>query len=344
MKNILAILSIIILACVCQAIPNNNSDLEVLPTMSSQSDSANRLWVGTFQLAWNDLTDGIVKKEINFNGGNPQAVIELNKRDFSANELSENSYYKIYGATSPKLKKTIEKGIKKKFNEKSDILNSADWKAGKGKYTVYAMLKKDFKFISPFDKLQIETFGNSKDKVQYFGIDRNSNSKLYKGVEILFYNSDKDFGAKLITKGNDIVYLYRTDDDKTFEEFYSDMMNKKDEYKLTSSFLKGDELKVPDIKLYQEKSFNELCNKQILGTNIMISQALETVDFKMNNEGVKLKSEAIISTMATALKPDDLRVPRKLYFNDTFVLFLQENNKTKPYFALRVNDISKIGK
>ena len=40
--------------------------LDVLPLFSSQSTQANRLWVGTFQLAWNDLMDGIVKGPVLF--------------------------------------------------------------------------------------------------------------------------------------------------------------------------------------------------------------------------------------------------------------------------------------
>ena len=75
----------------------------------------------------------------------------------------------------------------------------------------------------------------------------------------------------------------------------------------------------------------------------MIDQAVETVDFKMNNEGVKLKSEAMIMTKLTALNPEASH-PRKLYFNDTFVLFLQESDKNQHYFALRVNDVSMINK
>ena len=33
---------------------------------------------------------------------------------------------------------------------------------------------------------------------------------------------------------------------------------------------------------------------------------------------------------------------RYFYVNDTFALFLKESNKDKPYFALKVDDISKF--
>ena len=74
-----------------------------------------------------------------------------------------------------------------------------------------------------------------------------------------------------------------------------------------------------------------------------ISQALETIDFKMDNEGVKLKSEAAIAVTMSSLMPERVK-PRDFNFDDTFVMFLQESDKIKPYFALRVDDVSLINK
>ena len=119
---------------------------------------------------------------------------------------------------------------------------------------------------------------------------------------------------------------------------------KKVQYDGPYEFKSDDEFKVPNISLYREKSFDEFTNRQIKGTDMMIDKAIETVDFKMDNEGVKLKSEALIMTKLAAMLPDEKIKPRKFYFDDTFVLFLQEADKNKPYFALRVKDISLINK
>ena len=342
-KKLLTLFAVMLLVSGCAFAKPKQQNLDVLPLFSSQSNQANRLWVGTFQLAWNDLMDGIIKGPVLFEGRTPTVVKQLNNQDFKADQLSENSYYKTYGETSPELKKTIEEAIKEKFGETSDVLDGADWTKAKGKYTVYAMLKKDFQFLKPFDKLKAEKFGKSAKKVEYFGIDKKSNHELYNNVTVLFYNSPKDFAVGMLTQGDDIVYLYRTDDNKSFDKLYADMQKKQSEYKEITDFGEKDELKVPNISLYKLKSFNELCGKQIKGTNIKIDQAVESVDFKMNNEGVKLKSEALIMTKMTALMPQASH-PRKLYFNDTFVMFLQEADKDQPYFALRVNDVNSINK
>lgn len=341
--KLLSLIAVLILSMSC-ALAKNSQSLDVLPLMSSSSNQADRLWVGTFQLAWNDLMDGIVKGPIKFSGGTPALVKGLNKQSFKAEDLSENSYYKTYGETSPELKVQIENAIKEKFNETSDVLNGMDWSKGEGKYTVYAMLKKDFKFMTAFDKLKPAKFGRSFTKVNFFGIDNNSNKILDDMVHVLFYNSSKDFAVAIVTEGADMLYLYRTDDNKTFDKLYADMHNKEAQYLGNREFSSKDELKIPDINLYKMKSFDELCNHHIKGTNFEIDQAIETVDFKMNNEGVKLKSEALIMTKMTALLPTEVSKPRKFFFDDTFVMFLQESDKEQPYFALRVHDVSLINK
>ena len=101
-----------------------------------------------------------------------------------------------------------------------------DWTYDPNRLFVYAMLKKDFKFVTPFDKLSEGGFGQNYTPVQYFGINEDSNKKLYKNVNVLFYNSHNDFAVKLITKDKDTVLLYRTDDDKTFDKYYADLTSK----------------------------------------------------------------------------------------------------------------------
>lgn len=343
MKKLLALLAVLMIAGGA-VMAKTDKSLDVLPLMSSKSVQQNRLWVGTFQLVWNDFMDGIVKGPVQFDDYRSPLVFKLNKQRFKADDLSEDSYYKTYGETSPELKAQIENALKEKFNETSDILDSIDWTPGAGKYLVYAMLKKDFKFLTAFDKLEPARFAHSFKKVDYFGIDENSDKILDDTLHVLFYNSPKDFAVSVITQGKDVLYLYRTDDNKTFDKLYSDMFMKKVQYDGSSEFLAKDEFKVPNISLYAQKSFDELCNHKIKGTDLTIGQAIETVDFKMDNEGVKLKSEASIATkMSMPFIPENVK-PRKFYFDDTFVLFLQENDKNKPYFALRVDDVSIINK
>ena len=343
MKKILVSLAILVamIGGISTAQAQEVNSIEVLPTMNTQSTAQNRIWVGTFQLVWNELTDKIVKAPVKFLDFDSQMANNLNQKQFQKSNLNEKSYYVKSGIVSPALKAEIEKNIKSKFHETSDILKMFDFTYNPEKIFVYAMLKKDFRFTNAFDKLATGNFGNSQEKVKYFGINDNSNPKLYKNVSVLFYNDDNDFAVKLYTKGKDEVLLYRTNDDKTFDKYYAELNDKTAKYSGDKNFVKNDTLTIPDIKLYQETSFNELEGHQIVGTNMQIDKTIETVDFRMNNKGVKLKSEAAIMLRCMSLAPRD---GRDFTFNNNFVLFLIEKDQNTPYYAMKVSDVAAINK
>lgn len=320
----------------------NETKIEVVPTMKSESTAPNRIWVGTFQIVWNEFMSNIVKGPIKFIGFDSKMANDLNEKSFKTSDISDDAYYTKYGLMTPETRREIEKALLKKFNEKSDILHLFDWAKNSTDVIIYAMLKKDFKFIKAFDKLTPQYFGkNTKAEVEYFGINEDSNAKLYKNVEVMFYNSTEDFAVKLFTKNNDVVMLYRTNDDKTFDKYYSDMRRKSQFYLKNRKFTNEDRLKVPNINLYQKTSFPELEGHSIKGSDYVIGETIETIDFKMDNEGVKLKSEAAIIAKCSLVPPSR---GRHFMFTDNFVLFLAEKGKRTPYYAMKISDVDAINK
>ena len=267
-------------------------------------------------------------------------VHELNRQSFTENDLSEKSYYTYVGKVTKNTKSQIAKAIKKKFKETSDLLDKFDLSPN-DKYFIYAMLKKDFEFVNEFNKLGKSIFGED-DTAEYFGIDKKSDNDLCKGVRVLFYNSHKDFAVTLKTKDNEDVYLYKNNANKSFNYLYADMLKKEKAFDGEKEFRDIDELKIPNLKFFVEKSFDELAGKRIMGTNLVIDKAMETVKFNMNNKGVELKSEAAMDIMRCSLPDPDKVAPRMFFFDDTFVVFLKEKKAKSPYFALRVNDITKF--
>ena len=314
-------------------------DFEILPTMDTVSIAKNQVWVGTFQLIWNDLINEIIKHPVEYTTGKSDMAKALNKMDFKSSDLNESSFYKKLGLASPKLKKEIEKAIKDKFNEKSDILDKFDWTPAEQKYILYAMLKKDFEYIEVFEKLDDDKFNGSNGMVKYFGVKKDSLVRVKNSVGVLFYNNEKDYAIRLLSKQGDNVYLYRTNDSKTLDKLYSDMITKSKNYKGKKYLAKKDEFKAPFIEFKKERDFSELCNKPIKNSQFMISKALETVQFKMTETGVKLKSEAGMMVGLTCA-PGYVEKPRYFYFNDKYVIFLQE--KDKPYFAMKIEDAKAL--
>lgn len=306
---------------------------------SLETVNKEKVWCVTFQLVWNDFMDKIADgKPIQFKDGNPKIADELNKRLYTSGILSADSYYKVQGEITPRFKRQIERAIYKKFKEKSDILDMINWKA-KDSYLFYAMLKKDFNFLTAFDKLPAASFDESNEKFKYFGIKSTSDKKLRENVDVLFYNSENEYALRLSTKEDEDVILFRTEKEDSFENLYA-YVNKNIRY---DSFGQTDVLKVPNLIVDKTISYDELCGKKIVGSEYIISQALQTIKLKMDEKGGSLKSEAAIAIMKTSLLPPPAK-QRFFVFDKPFVLFLKENDKEKPYFAMKVDDISFLVK
>lgn len=331
-------LAFLLLACILYAgvtATRYFKNLSLNPSFTSnlgQSDM-NDVWIGTFQLVWNDAMDKITHGPIQFEDGESQMANELNKRSFTADMLSDDSYYKISGATTPKLKEDIKEALQSKFNETSRILDLFPWENDNG-YILYAMLKKEFHFLVPFSEQRYEKFGDSEEYVRYFGADVATGEESFKNIEVLFHNSDTEFAVRLLTKEGEDVLLYRTDNNSlSFEDAYNEMLDKEKMYTGNKNFIDGDFLRVPYIQFSKEINYDELCGRIIKGTSLYISQAIQTIDFELNNTGGSVKSEAGMMFMCASDQP-----PRYFKFNDDFYLFLKETDKEKPYMALRVDD------
>lgn len=301
------------------------------------------IWCGTFQLIWNDLKNDLAKQDIVFT---PQlkVVENLNKETFRVNDLSDKYFYKKIGTPSISLKKEIEQAIKDKFNEKSDILNDFEWENRDPKdYFLYAMLKKEFQFEKAFEELDNGKF-TDYENVSYFGIKKSSESEeLRNQVKVLYYNSKDDFAIKLITKQEDEVILCKNPKGNTFNEIYKNITTQESKYKGNKNFQEGELLKVPNIKMNEKTEFTEIQNKSFLfsnGDSYHIEKALQTIQFELDKTGGKIKSEAgMMVKYESAIMIDKIR---EFAIDDTFAIFLIEKGKDKPYFAGKINDITKF--
>lgn len=319
-------------------------NVNVVPTMLDTIDSDSS-WCATFQLIWNDMKNEVVKKDIIFTP-QEEIVTNLNKEDFKESMISDDYYFKIYGPKTKALKEKIEKGIKEKFNQKSDILDKFVWSEDDldnkdaRRYFFYTMLYREFEYKTKFNLLDKADFGKYKD-VKYFGLKNNPTEKQREQLEVLFYNSKDDFAIKVHTKSNDEVIFYKNPVGKTFNQIYENMINNTNNYSGSKNFEENDKFKAPIIDLNVEREYGELENKKFQTASeeeAVIEKAVQTIKFSLDEKGGKIKSEAAIDFKSISLGPTETR---EFNVDDTFVLFLKESSKEKPYFALKVNDITK---
>lgn len=318
---------------------SNNTDINVALTMDDKIEN-NTVWCGTFQLIWNDLKNDFAKQDIEFT---PQleVVKNLNKGQFNTSKISDNSYYKAQGIPTEKLKAEIEKGIKDKFNETSDILDGFDFDGNPDKYLLYAMLKKEFKFNKQFEELENGQFG-AYENVKYFGTKENNSEELREQIQVLYYKSRDEFAVKLLTKQNDEIIIAKGIDKDTFNETYKEIQDKQNSYDGEKEFLKTDTLKIPNIDFKTEKEFKELENKPFKisdGNSYIIEKAIQTIQFELDKTGGKIKSEAGMGIAKTALIREE---PRDFSVDNTFTLFLKENDKDMLYFAAKIENINQF--
>lgn len=314
--------------------------VDVVPTLSDKV-SADTSWCPTFQLIWNDFKNDIVKEDIKFDEKS-DILDNLNKEDFTTKDISDNYYYKIYGRKNLELKNKIETAIKEKFNQTSDILDQFDWSndaldSGEDvidRYFLYSMLYREFEFNKKFD-----TF-NDKFKeienVKYFGIIKD-NDEIRDQIKVYYYNDENDFAIKLITKNNDEVIVIKNPKGETFEEIYNNIKGKE-----TTDFNSDDNFMMPKIDFNVLREYNELENRKIetIDGIYTVEKAIQSIRFSLDEKGGKVKSEAGMDVKFETTASD--KKIRNFYVDDTFALLLKESNKEKPYFALRVDDISKF--
>ena len=298
---------------------NTNHNITMNPSYQSTLDenTINNLWVGTLDLAWKELEDKIGLNKIELEGEMPQIANDLNESTFSKEMLNPNDY---------------------KINVERTVTNG---------YKIDATLNKELNFLESFDNFNDYkwTFGNSDEAIKYFGINNASPEKMNKNVEILFYNKlnngsllSNDMAIKLKTKEGDEIILYRTDDKKSFDEYYEDIKAKTKNYKGRTEFSEDDELRIPYVKVNGMINYKQLYDRKIKNSKgLYIYDVIQNVNFYLNERGCNLSSKATMVTEYMGIGQDT----KYCYFQDTFIVFMKEANSDKPYFALKVdnNDI-----
>ena len=323
--------------------------INVLPTLVDKL-TTNSAWCGTMQLVWNDFMDVA--------GGTPKFLEEnvfaenLNKKTFSTEDLSEEYYYKKFGAKTLALKKEIEKGIKDKFNETSDVLDLLDWSEGAldpdveglDRFIFYAMLKRDFEYPQEFTVLDNGKFKDT-DNVKYFGIDSLTNKSVDKQLDVLYYENEDNFAIEIETNNDDKIVLVRKDAFETnFNDIYKSVKSKADSYEGSTAFEAVDEFKMPNLEIDVLRNYEELTGAKFTAPKAdgIINAAMQTIKFNIDEKGGSIKSEAVMDVTFTSaiMPPEEKPEPRYFYCDDEFVMFLVEYGKDNPYFAVKVDDIS----
>lgn len=102
----------------------------------------NMIWIGTFQIAWNELMEIYGNEPIQFVDYESVLVDELNQKSFTKDMISEEDYYVKVGKSSSQLKKEILTELEKKFGENERNLLNYKLFEENNKLILYSKIKK----------------------------------------------------------------------------------------------------------------------------------------------------------------------------------------------------------
>ncbi len=289
------------------------NNVTINPTYKStlSEHTINNIWVGTLDLAWKELEETLGTSIINIEGNDiPQIVADLNTSTFSKTMLNQNNY---------------EIKIEEELNGQK----------------INASIDKKLTFFESFDNFndlyRDKTFGCGEKHIKYFGINSATTEIVSKNVEVLFYDigkGEENFAVKLNTQEGDEIILYRTNDKKSFEEYYEDLQKKTERYEGVREFVEDDKLLIPYIKVNGIISYDELLGKVIKDTGgKYFSEITQTIKFCLNEKGCNLNSIATVANTTMGISSS-----RDFYFTDSFVIFMKERNEKQPYFVLKVDN------
>lgn len=318
-------------------IREENENTKVYGVLNTPMEKNNMLWCGTFQMAWNELRDNIIKEDIKLNG-EEQLSSELNKKTFTKENINKNSYLAMVGYNKQGIVEKVNKGLKDKFGE------DGKWKVESklqrpDDILAYAFLKKKLDFQYSFEKIEdsLEFNGTS---VKGFGISDINNSKsrkrLSEQVKVLYYDNENDFIISL--KGmdaNDELILAKIPEKDTLNNTLDYALSKSG---VEMSFSPNGILKVPELGVDIKKNFKELENKNLINNNFQdyqITQAIQRIKFSLTENGAKLESKTEINATKSE---EGFKEPKNLIFDKPFLLYMKEKGDKKPYFVMWVEN------
>ena len=295
------------------------------------SPGSNYIYCASFQLAWNKLiSDFTSDKPIVMENG-PDYIDLLNRRSFSENDLGSDSYYVNAGYIEKGIVNEIKKDMKKKFPSEGNDYISTDLTKG---IFIYSYLCKDLLFDPPFDGEKHILF-NDKTPVKAFGFDSSQPNKNFE-KSVVYY---PDFSGTLIclksAESDDEIYLAEMDFEESLTEGACKVLSWTAEHEGVP-FIKESTLLIPKLKFNLEHHYSELEGHYInnLIKYPLIEEALQNIEFSLDESGARLRSRVKISMAKSAGGHDGYYA----VFNEPFLVIMKERGSAEPYLLLWIDN------
>jgi hypothetical protein len=306
----------------------------------------NLIYCNTFQIAWNELKDNIIKEDIRLTD-EPAIVKFLNKSLSTKADISEDCYVAMVGFSQEGILAKVNKALKQKFGDEAPVVDDL---LAEDSIFAYAFLYKNLRFKVAFENLKAPLSFTSSDgrvaKLRAFGIRNFSHREKYikmsAQVRILDYKNESDFIIRLkSTSPSDEIILAKVKSDGTLLATI-EAVQARVESGRSGSLDPGETLQIPKFDFDLKHLYSELRGRSFKNKGFEkygIDYAIQTIRFKLDEKGTILKSEARISVPC-----ESPMKPRRLIFDRPFLLYLKEKGAKYPYFAMWVGNAELLVK
>jgi hypothetical protein len=144
------------------------------------------------------------------------------------------------------------------------------------------------------------------------------------------YRAEDDFVIELLTKTTDdqLLLARLPDNPDTLRNVYRNLIGKL-QVKAPNA-LTSDQLAVPNILIEQTTRFSQIEGRMIAGKELLVTLAMQSIDFRMDETGAKMRSDAVIEL---GWGVDDKPPPRLMTIEPPFALIMKRKNAPHPYFV-----------
>lgn len=291
-------------------------------------DGKNVLWCATFQMAW-DSAGKRFGKPIRLQPASKLAD-SLNKEAFNLNGVDADSVFVTEGVVGEDVLARIDARVRAKFRQASKLALELKKSSLPDDLVFFAMLHKQLKFENPFGKLGNWKLGSRS--VPWFGFtpEQQNTGKLLQQVRVHHYAAKNNFVIELITNGiGDQLLLAKLPDAPKNPGDLSRAVIGRLRNDAPAAAAK-DLLAVPNVIVEESAEFTQLENRKVVSNGLPLKKALQTIDFRMDEKGVKLDSEAAIS-FGCSVVPHI--TPRLMVLDPPFALIMKRKNAAQPYFV-----------
>lgn len=308
----------------------------------------NQIYCATFQIAWDELHSTVGGDNIVVEPESDMAGL-LNRNSFPREALAPECYLAMTGTAEQ-----IQAEMAKRFSKAvPNLTPTPEFDPG---YTCYAYLEKRLPFDEEFDALEKPMrFGSAQQEVNGFGLrptetDRDTGGSIMESqVEVLDYVDDSSFILRLSTVGlqRDLILLARVKPAATLKQTLDEVhlrIKKPHKHHIRRHLETVDALAVPVVLFNYMRTYDELKRRAIytqpapgrkVPTGGMISEARQMIQFRLDETGGLLISDAEIQVVGSLDEPEPPPPPkpRHFVFDQPFLMVLQEQGAKAPYLV-----------